>query len=126
MAANDVKIVSMERTAAEKKAAEDRCMAAPGDGPDYPWGLCLNLGKNELDKLGIDDLPSVGDEFHIYAVCKVTRVSQSASEGGEDSKGVELQVTAMGAMQGDDAKPTGFQKAASKLYGKAEKTKGEA
>jgi hypothetical protein len=128
MAIGDMNIVSMERTDAEKKAAEERYSTmAPSDGPDYPWGLCLNLGREELAKLGIDDLPAVGDEFHIYAVCKVTRVSQSASEQGEDSKGVELQITSMGAMPEDETKETqtAFSKAANKLYGKAESAEGE-
>lgn len=131
--ADDMKIVSMERTEAEKKAAEARYKDGPAtSGPDFPWGLCLNLGKDEIAKLGIDDLPEVGDEFHIYAVAKVTRVSQSASEQGEDSKGVELQITHMGAMQeeekatdGKEAKASGFSKAASKLYGKAESAESE-
>lgn len=123
----DMKIVSMERTAAEKKAAEERYKDGPATaGPDFPWGLCLNLGKDELAKLGITDLPEVGDEFHIYAVTKVTRVSASASEGGEDSKGVELQITHMGAMHEDEADAEegagAFAKAASKLYGSAEKS----
>lgn len=127
MADADMKIVSMERTAAEKKAAEERCKVSPCDTPDYPWGLNLNLGKEELDKLGLTELPAVGDEFHIYAVCCVTRVSQSASKGGDEHKGVELQITHMGAMLEDEAKPqTAYAKAASKLYGSAERAEGEA
>lgn len=109
------KMVSMERTKAEKKKAEDRCTAMPCDGPDFPWGLNLNLGKDELDKLGIDKLPDVGAEVCITAVCCVTRVSQSASQGGDDSKGVELQITSM-AVEPEAEEPTGFQKKASTLY----------
>lgn len=125
--ADDMTIVSMERTAAEKKKAEDACKAMPCDGPDYPWGLCINLGKDELAKLGIDKLPAVGDEFHVYAVCTVTRVSQTASkESGDDSRNVELQITHMGAMHEDEAEEGGFAGAAAKLYGKAEKAEGEA
>lgn len=123
----DPKIVSMERTASEKKKAEDSCKAMPCEGPDYPWGLCLNLGKDELGKLGIEKLPEVGDEFHIYGVACVTRVSQSASKDtGEDSKSVELQVTALGVMQEDEAdEGSGLSKAAKKLYGDMEKAEGE-
>jgi len=121
------KIVSMERTAAEKAKAEEACKAMPCEGPDYPWGLCLNLGKEELAKLGITKLPEVGDEFHIYGVACVTRVSQSANKEGDESKSVELQVTALGVMQEDEAdEESGFSKAAAKLYGKGEKAEGEA
>lgn len=127
MADADMKIVDMKRTDAEKKAAEKLYKDMPVGGNDYNWGMCLNLGKEELAKLGIDELPEIGDEFHIYAVAKVTRVSASASEGGEDSKGIELQITHMGAMHEDDAEEKGdaFSKAAQKLYGSAEKAEGE-
>lgn len=126
MANPDMKIVSMERTKAEKKAAEERCKAMPCDTPDYPWGLNINLGKEELDKLGMKDLPAVGDEMHIYAVCCVTRVSQSASKDGPDSKGVELQITHMGSMIEDEDKPqSAYDKLASKLYSGAERAEGE-
>ena len=129
--AEDMKIVPMKRTDKEKKAAEKRYKEMPSDGPDYPWGLCLNLGKEELDKLGIKDLPKVGDEFHMYAVGKVTRVHQSASEQGEDSRGIELQITHMGTMhegdeeEGDEGPQQRFADSAKKLYGKAEKAEGE-
>lgn len=120
----DMKIVSMERTEAEKKAAEERYKEGPTlAGPDYPYGLCLSLEKDELAKLGVEKLPEVGDEFHVYAVTKVTRVSQSASEGGEDSKGIELQITDMGVLHEDEG--DAFSKAANKLYGKAEAAEGE-
>lgn len=121
------KIVNMQRTEAEKAKAEEACKAMPCDGPDYPWGLCLNLGKDELAKLGITELPKVGDEFHIYGVACVTRVSQSASQDtGEDSKSVELQVTALGVMQEDESGGgSAFEKTAGKLYGAAEKAEGE-
>ena len=130
MAAKKGTLVSMERTAKEKKAAQDRMEAGiTQNGPDYPYGLTINLGKDELKKLGIEDLPAVGDEFHIMAVAKVTRVHQSASEQGDDSRGVELQITDMSTMhegeedEGDEgaettASDTRFGRAASKLYAK--------
>lgn len=118
---SEPKLVAMERTAAEKKKAEARYTEASPSGPDYPYGLTINLGKDELDKLGLKELPEVGDELHVYAVCCVTRVSQSADKRGDDSKSVELQITHMGAM--DEAKEeseegsSGFSKAAGTLYG---------
>jgi len=125
MADGDMKIVDMKRTAAEQKAAQERYSIPSDAGPDYPYGLCLNLGKDELAKLGIDTLPEVGDEFHVYAVACVTRVSQSASQEGEDSKGVELQITQMGVLHEDEEDDGLTSKAARTLYGKAEKAEGE-
>lgn len=113
--ADDMKLVDMARTPAEQKAAQDR-YTIDDKGPDYPWGLCLDLCQDELSKLGIEGLPEVGDEMHIYAVAKVTRVSQSASESGDDSRGVTLQICEMGTMEADDGDED--DSPAGKLYSK--------
>lgn len=113
------KLVDMARTPAEKKASQERIEAMITDsGPEYPYGLCLDLCKDELDKLGIRELPEVGDEMHIYAVAKVTRVYQSASEGGDDSRGISLQICEMSTMEDADEDEQ-YAKKAAKLYGKA-------
>lgn len=123
-ASADAKLVDMARTDADKKAAQKRmeeCMT--GDGPDYSYGLCIDLGKEELGKLGISELPEVGDEMHIYAVAKVTRVHQSASEHGDDNRGVTLQITHMSTMAEEaEAEEPGerFARNAKKLYGSKE------
>lgn len=62
--------------------------------PEYPYGLSLNIDKDELDKLGVVDLPEVGDEFHVVAVGKVTAVHASAGSNGK-SAGMNLQITSM-------------------------------
>lgn len=133
MAKNDANmdIVDMARTPAERKAAQERMTAQmDSDGPEYPYGLCICLGKDELTKLGIDELPEIGDEFHLYAVARVTNVHLSMGETGDDSRGVSLQITDMGTMHEDevhDGTSPGekFSAAAQKLYGKAEKAEGE-
>lgn len=115
------KIVDMARTAAEKKAAEERYKVGPSEGEEYPYGLTLNLGTDELKKLGFDDLPPVGAECYFYIACKVTRVQASADEGSE-TKGVELQITKMGleeppAEEEAEDKPD-QRSAAERIYGK--------
>ncbi|NIF51408.1 capsid staple protein [Burkholderia sp. Ax-1724] len=106
-----MKLISMERTEAEKKAAEERWSAEAETGPDYPYGLCINLGADELKKLGIDDLPSVGAEMTMTATVKVTSVSSYESSGSEGSKSVSLQITQMALDDGNGPS------AAEKLYG---------
>lgn len=109
-----MKLVNMERTEAEKKAAEERWEVESERGPDYPYGLCINLGADEMEKLGIKDLPEIGEQMSLTATVKVTSVSSYDSEGGGSSKSVSLQITEMGL---DDGKSTS---AAEKLYGKKE------
>lgn len=106
-----MKLVSMERTAAEKKAAEDRWKEDVESGPDYPYGLSICLGADEMTKLGLKDLPAIGTEMEITAKVKVTSVSSSESESGSGHKSVSLQITEMAI--DDGAKPS----AAEKLYG---------
>lgn len=86
-----MKLVDMKMSQADMKAD---AVPSPVDRDPYPYGLCLNLDTDELDKLGIKDLPEVGDEYHIMAVGKVTRVSSSASEGQDsESRGISVQIT---------------------------------
>lgn len=91
-----LKLVSMKRSAKDKR--EDKLQTSPAEAmaPDFPWGLCIHLDKDEIEKLGIKDLPEIGAEVQIQAKAKVTRVSQSASDGyrgGEDQLSIDLQIT---------------------------------
>jgi len=91
------KMVDMMRDESDE---ESGLSAMPSDVGQYPYGLCLNLDKDELDKLGITTLPPIGCEVHIVAVGKVTRVSQSAAEipGGTDEQtSIAIQITMMSA-----------------------------
>ncbi len=88
-----MKLVDMAYTKAELK--EEQNETRMGEASPYPWGLCLSLEKSQLDKLGIKDLPGVGDEWHLVAVAKVTSVNQSAREGSDEESRVGLQITMM-------------------------------
>lgn len=93
---DDMKMVSMKRSAQDQRG--DKMAGAPieATAPDYPYGLCIHLDKDELDKLGIKDLPKIGTEMMIHAMVKVTRVSQSAAEHSEEYTSVDLQITDIG------------------------------
>lgn len=59
----------------------------------YPWGLRLNLGDQEIEKLGIDiKKMSVDDKVKITAIGYVESVRQSKNRTGEDQN-IELQIT---------------------------------
>lgn len=97
----DPKLVDMKYTKAEIKA-ESKEMRM-GEPPAYPWGLCLHLEKDELDKLGISTLPQVGSEVHFAAVAKVTSVNQSAREGQDENTSVALQITMLAIVKTESA-----------------------
>ena len=91
----------MKRTRAEIKEASQPMASQP----EYPWGLCITLDNDSLDKLDIDELPKVGGRITIVAVARVTSVSARTDEGGDDSRCVSLQIERMrlgGDGDGDD------------------------
>lgn len=96
MAETKPKLVSMKRTPEDKRKGMGEPCAIEATAPDYPWGLCIHLDGDELDKLGIKQLPAVGTEIPVTVKVKVTRVSQSAVEGSDEQRSVDLQITDMG------------------------------
>lgn len=83
-------LVDMKSDKDESENTGDAAVAGYNK-PDYPYGLCLNLGQEQLDKLGIKTLPAIGGEFHIKAVGEVTGGSKEAGEDGEAS--ISIQIT---------------------------------
>tara|TARA_Y100000361_G_C11016720_1_gene267280 strand:+ start:187 stop:549 length:363 start_codon:yes stop_codon:yes gene_type:complete len=75
--------------------------------PVYSYGLVISLGKEELEKLGIEKLPEAGSEMMVKAITYVKTVRESAEKEGIEQN-VELQICAMGIepfdKSGDHAK----------------------
>lgn len=64
------------------------------DEPKYPYGLCINLDKEQLDKLGITALPQLGAQMTIMAKAYVKSTSAYETQGGKDMS-IGLQITDM-------------------------------
>tara|TARA_B100000378_G_scaffold149855_1_gene120966 strand:+ start:878 stop:1252 length:375 start_codon:yes stop_codon:yes gene_type:complete len=62
--------------------------------PMYSYGLCISLGKEELEKLGIEKLPEAGSEMMLMAKAYVKTVRESQEKDGVEQN-VELQICAM-------------------------------
>ena len=71
------------------------CLGGDDGGPKYPWGLILSLDDDTLRKLGVSELPKVGQQMHLMAVVEVCTTSQHANQDGTD-KCVSLQITQLG------------------------------
>ena len=65
------------------------------DEPMYSYGLCISLGREELEKLGIEKLPEAGSEMMLKAQAYVKTVRESQEKDGVEQN-VELQICAMG------------------------------
>ena len=98
----DQKMVSMKRSKEDKRA--DKLEHAPMEAmePDYPWGLCIHMEGDEMEKLDINTMPKVGDEMVLVVRCKVTRTAMNASEytAGDETKSIDLQITEIGWEEG--------------------------
>jgi hypothetical protein len=82
--------------------------------PMYPYGLCIRLEQDQMEKLSITTLPSVGTEMTITAKVFVKGTSAYETQGGKDMS-MELQITDMEIGASDNA-PTA-ERSATLLYG---------
>ena len=127
--AHFAKMVDMSKSPADVKK-DIKEMAMPALAPDvsvpvYPYGLCINLTEEELDKLDLDGGCSVGDMIHLCAIAKVTSCSESETETADGSKKkrcrIELQITHLATENEDDeTAPMPSEMRAKKRYGAAE------
>lgn len=91
-------------------------MNPSADPPKYPYGLCISLCQDELEKLNLDDEElSVGDMIHLHALAKVTSVSSFDSESGSHKR-VELVLAFIEAEDEEDENEEADK--TSKLYKK--------
>lgn len=90
-----MKLTNMKMPA--KKAKELNAPATVGaDAPRYPYGLCLSLENDALDKLGLKSLPKIGAVVEVIAKAKVQRVSETDTTEGGKRRSLELQITDLG------------------------------
>ena len=89
-----VVLESMKSSPAEAKAHSVE--ATEAEAPSYPYGLQYSLNSEVLEKLGdtLDDY-EVGEEYYLYAKCKVVGKSEHEWEGSPPSQCVDLQITDM-------------------------------
>jgi hypothetical protein len=98
-----MKQVNMAYTKAElKERNSPKTRSLEYEGSKYPYGLCITLESQALDKLGLDTLPKPGTKMQLAATVVVTSASLNQRQDGEDSKRLELQIEKMGLAKGSD------------------------
>lgn len=107
------KMVSMKLTEADRKKRE-KSYEVMAEQPEYPYGLNIHLDNIAIDKLGIKDLPKLGEKMKIVAVVEVTGANLRKEKSG-DKKDMSLQITEL-CLVDETEKP----KAEKKLYGESE------
>lgn len=68
---------------------------APSDRDEYPYGLQLSLQQEELDKLGVSELPAVGKYVNITARASVSAVCEEKKQDGSVERCLQLQIEDM-------------------------------
>ena len=87
-------MIDMKLAKEKAKKMASCCPEPAGKGPRYPYGLELNLEKDQLKKLGISTKGrKVGEKGNIVAEYEVTRLSETQNQSGEDSQSMALQIT---------------------------------
>ena len=82
-------LVSMKRTKADKK--RNRAENSIDDNESFPFGLAISLDDESLTKLGIKELPPVGEAYIVVGVGKVESVRQS-SDTRRESRNMNIQL----------------------------------
>ncbi len=95
------------------QAYKDQPQAIAYDKPQYPYGLEISLDNDCLAKLGIDEVPEVGDVLTLKAKVIVKSTMESDSLNGGENCCMSLQIT---DMELGGVKPESSA-AAKKLYG---------
>jgi Major coat protein-like len=116
-------MTDMRRTDEEKAETVADMMPTPMNQPDYPYGLCISLNEETLEKLGLDEKDfDVGDMVHIQGMGLVTSKSTTANSETGDKCRIEIQITHLASENEDDENEEAEGKEAeperrSKLYG---------
>jgi hypothetical protein len=98
-----------------KSESTDEAMPveANHDAPAYPYGLRLELNDESMKKLGLEELPEVGETMMLTAKVVVERVSQNDTKDGGKRQDMSLQITDMEISEGKEKDDTPME---NKLY----------
>lgn len=99
-----MKLADMGKTPEE--ISEDMDMPSPVSANRYPYGLCISLDHDDLEKLNMPLDMEVGDTIHVFAFARVTSVSKSELTDGKCNCRVELQITHL-ALEDEDQEGMG-------------------
>lgn len=93
-------MVDMARSTEEMQESMMGTMVRP-EVNKYPYGLCISLTHDELEKLDLDDECEVGDILHIVAMARVTSVSKNETTSGQNCR-IELQIFDIETMENEN------------------------
>lgn len=101
-------MVSME--CEPRELSEEGAVVSAPAMPLYPYGLCISLTQDELEKLEVDyEDWTVGDFFKLDALAKITSISENESTDGKRCR-VEMQIVALSGEGSEDEEDEEYEK----------------
>ena len=86
-----------------KKDAKEEFEVKAEDRPRFPHGLTLHLDDDSLKKLGITELPAVGDEMIVVGIGKIESSHENRRQSGVDrSVSIQLEQLEVGSVDDDE------------------------
>lgn len=96
-----MKLVDMKLPKKDKKNQPVLAEAGYNEG-EYPYGLCISLRNEQIDKLGIFDDMDVDLDVVIQATGTIKGKSNREMQGGKSDKSLEIQIKSIAI---ESAKP---------------------
>lgn len=98
-----MKLVDMKLPKKDKKNQDVPVEVGVGyNKEEYPYGLCINLGNDQIDKLGIFDDMDVDLDVVIQATGTIKGKNNREMQGGKSDKSLEIQIKSIAI---ESAKP---------------------
>lgn len=97
-----IPLVDMAKSKEEIAEESDSMISPAYVTTKYPYGLCLRLDQDDLEKLAMPLNADVGDGIQIMAIARVTSVNKTELADGKCRCSVELQITHL-ALEGGEA-----------------------
>lgn len=88
----------------EKEKKDNSVTSILDDRPQYPYGLSINLGPDEISKLGLDKMPQAGDKLGMMANVTVSAINMENNQGDDRKFRMTLQITDMEIEKGEKDK----------------------
>lgn len=90
-----MKLVSMKRDPDKDERDDGKDCCSDAHQPDYPWGTQLRLEEEQLQKLGINDMPAAGARLQIGGEGEVIGYREETVDG-KVKRCLEIQITDLG------------------------------
>lgn len=96
-----LKSMKLPKSKGKEGKVVDTAPANPG-GPEYPWGLRINLEKDQLKKFPGLKSGRIDEALKIIATAKISSINKSENLNGDDNFSMGIQITELDILSDSD------------------------